>query len=102
MRHPAVAEAAAFAVPHSRLGQDVAAAVVLRPGMTATPIELRRYLQDQLASFKVPRRIIIRDQLPKGQTGKVVRRQLAALLEEDREAATGNAPSQVSRGAAYR
>ena len=96
MRHPAVAEAAAFAVPHSRLGQDVAAAVVLRPGMTATPIELRSYLQEQLASFKIPRRIIIRDQLPKGQTGKVVRRQLAALLEEDREAATGNAPSQVS------
>ena len=48
MRHPAVAEAAAFAVPHSRLGQDVAAAVVLRPGMTTTPIELRSYLQEQL------------------------------------------------------
>ena len=52
MRHPAIAEAAAFAVPHARLGNDVAAAVVLRPGMTATAVELRRYLQHQLASFK--------------------------------------------------
>ena len=77
MRHPAVAEAAAFAVPHPRLGEDVAAAVVLRPGMTVRPVELRGYLQEQLASFKVPRRIVICDQLPKGQTGKVVRRRLA-------------------------
>ena len=52
MRHPAIAEAAAFSVPHARLGEDVAAAVVLRPGMTATAVELRRYLQDQIASFK--------------------------------------------------
>ena len=48
-RHPAVAEAAAFAVPHARLGQDVAAAVVLRPGMTASPLELRSYLRDRVA-----------------------------------------------------
>ena len=65
--------------------------------MTATPIELRGYLQEQLASFKVPRRIVIRDQLPKGQTGKVVRRQLAELLEEDREAATERRAAIKSR-----
>ena len=82
MRHPAIAEAAAFAVPHSRLGEDVAAAVVLRPGMTTTSVELRRYLQDQLASFKVPGQIVIRDQLPKGKTGKILRRQLSRSLEE--------------------
>ena len=81
MRHPAVAEAAAFSVPHVRLGEDVAAAVVLRPGMTATGVELRRYLQDQLASFKIPRQIIIKDQLPKGKTGKVLRRQLRESFE---------------------
>jgi oxalate---CoA ligase len=74
--HPAVAEAAAFSVPHPRLGEDVAAAVVLRGGMGASPSELRRYVQDQLASFKVPRRIEIRDSLPKGATGKVLRRVL--------------------------
>jgi acyl-CoA synthetase (AMP-forming)/AMP-acid ligase II/thioesterase domain-containing protein/acyl carrier protein len=86
-RHPAVAEAAAFAVPHPRLGEDVAAAVVLHPGMTATPIELRAYLQERLASFKVPRRIVIRDQLPKGDIGKVIRRQLTERL--DKRAAVG-------------
>jgi thioesterase domain-containing protein/acyl carrier protein len=88
MRHPAVAEAAAFAVPHPRLGEDVAAAVVLRPGMTVTPLELRGYLQEQLASFKVPRRISIRDQMPKGQIGKVMRHLLREGLEEEAAAAT--------------
>ena len=81
-RHPAVAEAAIFSIPHSRLGEDVAAAVVLRPGITATPVELRRYLREQVASFKVPRRIIIRDHLPKGRTGKVLRRQLTETFGE--------------------
>ncbi len=77
MRHPAVAEAAAFSVPHERLGEDVAAAVVLRPGMTASPGELRSYLNGQLAAFKIPRQITIVDQLPKGLTGKVLRRRLS-------------------------
>ena len=90
MRHPAVAEAAAFAVPHARLGEDVAAAVVLSPGMTASPTELRTYLSEQLASFKVPRRITIVDQLPKGLTGKVFRRQLSEFLgSSDRGAVRG-------------
>ena len=80
LRHPAVAEAAAFATPHPRLGEDVAAAVVLHPGATITPAELRRFLADQIASFKIPRRITILDQLPKGRTGKVLRRQLAETL----------------------
>ena len=99
MRHPAVAEAAAFAVPHPRLGEDVAAAVVLRPGMTATAIELREFLRERLASFKVPRRIVIRDQLPKGQTGKVVRRRLAESSEEESEAEIHTAASEIIAGA---
>lgn len=80
--HPAVAEAAAFAIPHARLGQDVAAAVVLRPGMTATAVDIRKYLQGHLASFKIPGRIIFGDHLPKGKTGKVLRRQLGASIAE--------------------
>jgi acyl-CoA synthetase (AMP-forming)/AMP-acid ligase II/thioesterase domain-containing protein len=92
-RHPAVAEAAAFSVPHPRLGEDVAAAVVLRSGVTVTPVELRRYLQEEVASFKVPRRIVIRDHLPKGKTGKILRRQLTESLEE-----TAASETQVEAG----
>jgi len=76
LSHPSVAEAATFGIPHPRLGEDVAAAVVLNPGAVATPAELRKYLSDQLASFKVPRRILILDRLPKGTTGKIQRRHL--------------------------
>src|SRR6202042_533318 len=79
--HPAVAEAAAFGVSHPRLGEDVAAAAVLCPGMTASPLELRTYLSEKLASYKVPRRIRIVDQLPKGLTGKVLRRELSESFE---------------------
>lgn len=79
-RHSAVAEAAAFSVPHPRLGEDVVAAVVLRPGMRASPIELRAFLSERLAPFKVPRRVYILDQLPKVMTGKISRRQLRESL----------------------
>ena len=88
MSHPAIAEAAAFPIPHPRLGEDVAAAVTLRPGMTASSVELRRYLQDQVASFKIPRRIVIREQLPKGKTGKVQRWRLTKSWEEAASAET--------------
>jgi acyl-CoA synthetase (AMP-forming)/AMP-acid ligase II/acyl carrier protein len=80
MRHPAVLEAAAFAVSHPRLGEDVAAAVVVRPGSTLTAAELTAFLADRLAAFKVPRRIFFVDALPKGANGKVQRRQLSALV----------------------
>jgi oxalate---CoA ligase len=76
MRHPAVAEAAAYAVHHPRLGEDVAAAVVLRPGSTVTKDELRKFLSTQLAWFKVPRHLLFQDQLPRGPTGKVQRQRL--------------------------
>jgi acyl-CoA synthetase (AMP-forming)/AMP-acid ligase II/thioesterase domain-containing protein len=75
--HPAVADAAAFSVPHSRLGEDVAAAVVLRPGASADPHQLRTYLSEKMVSFKVPRRIVVVNVLPKGPTGKVLRRRLS-------------------------
>jgi oxalate---CoA ligase len=98
MRHPAVLEAAAFSVPHPRLGEDVVAAVVVRPGMTTTSVELRKYLQDQVAPFKVPRRIILREQLPKGTTGKVLRRRLTESWEggpaADAQAASSAVPNK--------
>jgi oxalate---CoA ligase len=76
-RHPAVAEAAAFPVPHPRLGEDVAAAAVLRAGTAATGAELRRFLQQSLVPFKIPRRIHLVESLPKGETGKVLRQELS-------------------------
>jgi acyl-CoA synthetase (AMP-forming)/AMP-acid ligase II/thioesterase domain-containing protein len=87
MRHPAVAEAATFPVPHPRLGEDAAAAVVLRAGATASPLELRRFLRDILVPFKIPRRIHLVAALPKGDTGKVLRRKLTASL--------GTAPAEA-------
>ncbi len=83
LRHPAVAEAATFAVPHPRLGEDIAAAVVLHPGASAAPTELRRFLQAELTSFKIPHHILIVDQLPKSKTGKVQSRKLAEAFATD-------------------
>jgi acyl-CoA synthetase (AMP-forming)/AMP-acid ligase II len=76
MRHPAVLEAAAYAVHHPRLGEDVAAAVVLKPGSTVAEDDLRKFLSTQLASFKIPRHIVFQDKLPKGSTGKLQRQKL--------------------------
>jgi acyl-CoA synthetase (AMP-forming)/AMP-acid ligase II/acyl carrier protein len=87
MSHPDVAQAAAYAVPHPRLGEDVAAAVVLRPGSKTTPEELREFLGKQLATHKNPRRITIVDQLPKGITGKVQRKRLSESSEEQSDSA---------------
>ncbi|MDA9399046.1 acyl-CoA synthetase [Bradyrhizobium sp. CCBAU 45389] len=81
LRHRAVAEAAAFAVRHPRLGEDVAAAIVSHPHTQTTTAELRQFLQGELASFKIPHRVLILDQLPKGPTGKVQRRRLRELID---------------------
>ena len=91
MRHPDVAQAAAYAVPHPRLGEDVAAAVVLRPGSKITADELREFLGKQLATYKNPRRITIVDQLPKGITGKVQRKRLSETSAGQSEAALSEA-----------
>jgi thioesterase domain-containing protein len=82
LRHPGVAEAAAFAIAHPRLGDDVAAAVIPHPGAQTTAAELRQFLQRELSSFKIPRHILFLDQLPKGATGKVQRRRLRESLDE--------------------
>ena len=81
LRHPAIADAAAFAVPHPQLGEDVAAAIVLKPGMTVDILELRNYLSEKLAAFKIPRQITVVNELPKGATGKVQRRRLTETFK---------------------
>ena len=80
--HPAVARAIAFAVPHQALGEDVAAAVVLRPGAAASERQLRDWLFERLADFKVPSRIVIVDAIPMGPTGKLARIGLSATLAD--------------------
>ncbi|HEX3065271.1 MAG TPA: AMP-dependent synthetase, partial [Dongiaceae bacterium] len=69
-----------FALPHDKLGEDVAAAVVLREGQTASERELRDFVAARLADFKVPRRIVFLEEIPKGPTGKQQRIGLARRL----------------------
>ena len=80
LEHPAVAQAVTFAMPHPMLGEEVAAAVVLRDGAVSSESELREFVAARLAQFKVPRRVLIRDAIPKGPTGKVQRLGLAKVL----------------------
>jgi len=74
--HPAVREAAVIGIPHDEFGEEVAAAVSLKEGATATPQELRDFVKDQLAAFKYPRLVWIVDELPKGPTGKILKREI--------------------------
>jgi long-chain acyl-CoA synthetase len=75
--HPAVYEAAVFGVPHERLGEELVAAVVLRPGHEVDAAELQAHVGARLAAFKVPSRIVTFDgQLPRGATGKILKRDL--------------------------
>jgi acyl-CoA synthetase (AMP-forming)/AMP-acid ligase II len=80
MDHTAVQQVVTFAMPHKSLGEEVAAAVVLRDGEAADQQEIRTFAAERLASFKVPRKIIILDEIPKGATGKLQRIGLAEKL----------------------
>ena len=80
LQHPAVAQAVTFAMPHERLGEEVAAAVVLRDASEADERILRKFVSERLADFKTPRKIVILEEIPKGATGKVQRINLARTL----------------------
>ncbi len=80
MDHPAIAQVVTFAMPHKSLGEEVAAAAVLREGMTATEAEIRAFAAERLADFKVPRKVLILEEIPKGATGKLQRIGLAEKL----------------------
>jgi acyl-CoA synthetase (AMP-forming)/AMP-acid ligase II/thioesterase domain-containing protein/aryl carrier-like protein len=81
MDHPAVAAAVAFALPDPRLGEDVAAAVVLAENARVNDADLRNFLATRLADFKVPRKIVVVSEIPKGPTGKPQRIGLAGRLD---------------------
>jgi long-chain acyl-CoA synthetase len=74
--HPAVAEAAVVGVPHPTYGEEVGAAVVLKPGTEATPAELRAFCQERMAAYKYPRQVWLEASLPKTATGKLLRREV--------------------------
>lgn len=78
--HPSVAQAVVFGMPHPKLGEEIAAAVVLKENGGVTEKELRAFVSERLADFKTPRKIVILDEIPKGPTGKVQRIGLAAKL----------------------
>jgi len=80
MDHPAVAQVVTFAMPHDKLGEEVAAAVVLREGQSATEREIRDFAARTLADFKVPRKVVFLQEIPKGATGKLQRIGLAEKL----------------------
>lgn len=80
MDHPAVQQVVTFAMPHDKLGEDVAAAVVLREGSDTSEQEIRKFADSHLAKFKVPRIILFLEEIPKGATGKLQRIGLAEKL----------------------
>ena len=80
MDHPAIAQAVTFGMPHQKLGEEVAAAVVLKEGQALSEHDLRTFAATRLADFKVPRKVLFLDEIPKGPTGKIQRIGLAERL----------------------
>ena len=74
--HPAVLEAAVVGVPHESHGEEVKAVLALKPGHGATKDEIVAYCREKLAAYKYPRIVEFRDALPKGPTGKILKREL--------------------------
>jgi long-chain acyl-CoA synthetase len=75
--HPAVREAAVVGVPHDDLGEEIGAAVALKDGESVEADELRDFVKEQLAAYKYPRKIWFVDELPKGPTGKILKREIS-------------------------
>jgi long-chain acyl-CoA synthetase len=74
--HPDVREAAVLGIPSDEYGEEVAAAVALKDGATASPEDLRSYVKEQVAGYKYPRKVWLVDELPKGPTGKILKREI--------------------------
>jgi acyl-CoA synthetase (AMP-forming)/AMP-acid ligase II len=100
MSHPAVEQAITFPAPHPTLGEEVAAAVVLRPDMSVSERQLREFVGTRLAHFKVPKRVIFVDSIPLGPTGKPQRAGLAQRLDVSIDSTVPTSPDYVAPGTA--
>jgi acyl-CoA synthetase (AMP-forming)/AMP-acid ligase II len=83
-QHPGILDAAVVGVPHDVLGEDIAAVVVPREGTEVDPDEVMAFCRDRLADYKSPRRVEVRDELPRNATGKVLKRELVTQLSGGR------------------
>jgi acyl-CoA synthetase (AMP-forming)/AMP-acid ligase II len=101
LRHPDVSEVATFGFPHPTLGEEIAAAVVPRTQCNVAPAQLQAFLREHLAPFKIPRRILILAQMPKGPTGKIQRRQLGKILGLDATKPRGRSGEQQEQISAF-
>jgi long-chain acyl-CoA synthetase len=79
--HPAVREAAVVGIPHDEFGEEIGAAVALKEGASASTDEIRAFVKQQVAAFKYPRKIWIVDELPKGPTGKILKREIKVPVQ---------------------
>ena len=77
-QHPKVSEAAVIGVPDPRLGEEIKAFIALKPGSEAAPEEFIEFVKERLAPYKYPRLVEIIDELPKGPTGKILKKELKA------------------------
>src|ERR1700743_1436886 len=96
-KRPAVAEAAVIGIPHESLGEEVGAAVALKTGESVDPDELRDYVKARVAAYKYPRRIWLLDELPKGATGKVQKRDISPPTTPSSEKQVDPRPTPGSR-----
>ncbi len=79
--HPAVREAAVVGIPHAELGEEVGAAIALKAGADASESDVREFVRSQVAAYKYPRRVWFVDELPKGATGKILKRAIEVPVE---------------------
>jgi len=81
--HPAIREAAVVGVPHDEWGEEIGAAVVLEPGEEPAPEEISAYVRERIAAYKYPRVVWFTDELPKGPTGKILKREIEVPAQVD-------------------